>query len=130
MYSAVTHSIEVTVEPSFLEDQSVPEDNLFVWAYHIRIVNQGQETVQLRSRYWRITDAYGRIQEVSGPGVIGEQPILKPGQSFEYSSGTPLETPSGFMVGYYQMETHDGAEFCVSVPLFSLDSPHQKASIQ
>ncbi len=129
MYSETTRSIRITVKPVFLEDQSSANDNHFVWAYHVRIENHGAETVQLRTRHWRITDSFGRTQEVRGAGVVGEQPILKPGESFEYTSGTPLPTPSGFMVGTYQMETPSGERFDVAVPAFSLDSPHQAVQI-
>jgi ApaG protein len=125
MYSQSTRSIRITVEPTYLDDQSAPEEQRFVWAYHVRIENQGPETVQLRSRYWRITDARGKVQEVRGAGVVGEQPVLKPGESFEYTSGTPLPTSSGFMVGTYQMENETGERFDVAVPAFSLDNPHQ-----
>jgi ApaG protein len=125
MYEEITRSIKVTVVPTYLEDQSSPEDNHYVWAYRVRIENLGDETVQLRSRYWRITDAFGRIQEVRGPGVVGEQPVLHPGETFEYRSGTPLDTPSGIMVGAYRMETDGGERFEVAVPPFSLDSPYQ-----
>ena len=126
MYSATTRSIKVTVEPHFLEDQSSPVDDHFVWAYRVRIENQSGETVQLRRRHWRITDGMGRVQEVRGPGVVGEQPVLAPGQSFEYTSGTPLSTPSGIMDGSYEMETPSGESFAVTIPAFSLDSPHHK----
>lgn len=125
MYSATTHSIAVTVKPVFLEDQSSPRDNHYVWAYHVRIENKGNATVQLRSRYWHITDALGRVQEVRGAGVVGEQPVLKPGEAFEYTSGTPLPTPSGIMAGTYQMEGEGGDLFDIQIPAFSLDSPHQ-----
>lgn len=125
MYSKVTRGIRITVEPRFLEDQSSPTENHFVWAYHVRIENQGGETVQLRTRYWHITDAFGRVQEVRGPGVVGEQPVLAPGGAFEYTSGTPLATPSGIMQGSYRMETRGGDAFDAAVPAFSLDSPHQ-----
>jgi len=125
MYSATTRSIKVTVEPHFLEDQSSPVDDHFVWAYRVRIENQSGETVQLRRRHWRITDGMGRVQEVRGPGVVGEQPVLQPGESYEYTSGTPLSTPSGIMVGSYEMETRGGESFSVRIPAFSLDSPHQ-----
>ena len=94
MYSETTRSIRVTVEPIYLDDQSAPEDNHYVWAYHVRIENEGQQTVQLLNRYWQITDALGQVQEVRGAGVVGEQPVLEPGGSFEYTSGTPLPTPS------------------------------------
>ena len=125
MYAETTRSIRVTVKPYYLEDQSSPTDNRYVWAYHVRIENRGAETVQLRRRHWRITDAMGRMQEVRGPGVVGEQPVLAPGQSYEYTSGTPLPTPSGIMVGSYDMELPDGECFAVAIPAFSLDSPHQ-----
>jgi ApaG protein len=125
MYSETTRSIKVTVKPVYLEDRSSPVEDHYVWAYHVRIENQGEETVQLRNRHWKITDGRGRMQEVRGPGVIGEQPVLAPGESFEYTSGTPLPTPSGIMVGSYQMETRAGESFWVQVPAFSLDSPHQ-----
>ncbi len=125
MYSATTRSIKVMVKTIYLDDQSSPSDNHFVWAYHVRIENHGEETVQLRRRHWKITDALGRIQEVRGAGVVGEQPILKPGEAFEYTSGTPLPTPSGIMVGSYEMETKGGESFNVAIPAFSLDSPHQ-----
>lgn len=129
MYSAVTRSLAVTVKPVYLEEQSSPRDNHYVWAYHVRIENRGRDTVQLRSRYWHITDALGRVQEVRGAGVVGEQPVLKPGQAFEYTSGTPLPTPSGIMTGTYQMETEAGERFDIEIPAFSLDSPHQVARL-
>ncbi|WP_448189193.1 Co2+/Mg2+ efflux protein ApaG [Azospirillum sp. sgz301742] len=125
MYCKTTRSIRITVDPMYLEDQSAPAENHFVWAYHVRIENEGSETVQLRTRYWRITDSFGRVQEVRGPGVVGEQPVLEPGEAFEYTSGTPLTAPSGIMVGSYQMETGRGETFDVAIPAFSLDSPHQ-----
>ncbi|MFY7778504.1 MAG: Co2+/Mg2+ efflux protein ApaG [Elstera sp.] len=125
MYKATTRAITVTVQPTYLEDQSEPQAGRFVWAYHIRIDNGGNRTVQLLNRYWEITDGIGRRQEVHGTGVVGEQPVLKPGQTFEYTSGTPLPTPSGIMVGTYQMEAEDGERFDIAVPAFSLDSPHQ-----
>jgi ApaG protein len=125
MYAETTRSITVTVRSFYLEDQSSPTDNHFVWAYHVRIENKGSETVQLRRRYWRITDGRGRVQEVRGAGVVGEQPILAPGESFEYTSGTPLATPSGIMTGTYEMETRSGEHFEIAIPAFSLDSPHQ-----
>jgi ApaG protein len=125
MYKQTTRQITISVKPFFLEDQSSPEEGRFVWAYHVRIENEGDDTVQLRNRYWRITDSLGRVQEVRGAGVVGEQPVLKPGESFEYTSGTPLPTPSGIMMGSYQMESQSGDRFDVTVPAFSLDSPHQ-----
>ena len=126
MYSETTRSIIVTVKPFYLENQSSPGEERYVWAYHVRIENQGKETVQLRRRHWKITDGRGQVQEVRGPGVVGEQPVLGPGESFEYTSGTPLPTPSGIMVGSYQMESESGERFDVAIPAFSLDSPHAK----
>lgn len=123
MYTAITRSIRISVEPTYLEDQSFPARGRYVWAYSVRIENQGQETVQLRRRYWRITDGQGRVQEVEGEGVVGEQPVLAPGESFEYTSGTPLPTPSGIMVGHYIMQPRDGDAFEAAVPAFSLDLP-------
>ena len=99
MYRAVTRNIEVQVTPRFVPDRSSPENNYFFWAYTIAITNNGTDTVQLKTRHWRITDASGRRQEVRGAGVVGEEPALKAGEAFEYTSGVPLQTPSGFMVG-------------------------------
>ena len=127
MYEATTDNIKVTVRPMFLEEQSEPVENHYVWAYHVTIENLGERTVQLVNRHWRITDAKGIVQEVRGPGVVGEQPVLEPGEAFEYTSGTPLTTPSGVMMGTYEMEGPDGAMFDVAVPAFSLDSPHDAA---
>lgn len=123
MYSSTTHNVTVSVEPMYLDGESVPDKNIFVWAYTVRIENKGGEVLQLRTRRWTITDALGRVQEVSGPGVVGEQPVLKPGESFEYTSGTPLGTPSGIMMGTYAMETPDGRMMQVDIPAFSLDTP-------
>lgn len=124
MYSEITREIEISVNTSYIEAQSEPDDFHFVWAYHIRIENKGEETVQLLRRHWHITDSQGRVQEVKGEGVVGEKPVLEPGEIFEYTSGTPLSTPSGFMVGSYQMVNEDGSQFTVSIPAFSLDSPY------
>jgi len=124
MYEAVTRSISVQVEPCYLDEKSDPEEDYFVWVYRICIENHGGETVQLRGRRWRITDAYGHVQEVVGEGVVGEQPILAPGEAFEYTSGAPLSAPSGVMLGSFQMETDNGASFDVVIPAFSLDSPY------
>ena len=129
MYSEITKSIRVTVVPAFLDEHSSPEDDKYVWAYEVRIENLGEETVQLKNRYWSITNSLGQTQTVRGPGVVGEQPILKPGEYFEYTSGTPLSTPSGLMMGTYQMENNDGKLFDVSIPAFSLDSPHQSMRV-
>jgi ApaG protein len=129
MYTSTTHGILVSVEPTFLDNQSAPDENHYVWAYKVRIENGGAETVQLKTRYWRITDSLGQVQEVRGAGVVGEQPVLDPGDSFEYTSGTPLPTPSGIMVGAYQMETPQGRQFEIEIPAFSLDSPHQEVRL-
>ena len=129
MYELTTRQIKVTVKPFYLDDQSEPDENHFVWAYHVRIENHGGETVQLRNRHWRIVDSLGRVQEVRGAGVVGEQPILQPGDAFEYTSGTPLPTPSGIMNGSYEMETQSGERFDITIPTFSLDSPEEKVQI-
>ncbi|MBM3584088.1 MAG: Co2+/Mg2+ efflux protein ApaG [Alphaproteobacteria bacterium] len=129
MYSKTTRGITVTVVPHFLEDQSEPSRGRYVWAYQVRIANDGGETVQLLTRHWRITDGNGRLHEVRGPGVVGEQPVLAPGQAFEYTSGTPLATPSGFMGGSYAMTSDKGEAFDVEIPTFSLDSPHHGRQI-
>jgi len=129
MYEKTTRDITISVRPFFLEEQSAPDRNHFVWAYRINIRNKGPDTVQLINRHWRITDKYGRLQEVKGPGVVGEQPVLKPGESYDYTSGCPLETPSGIMAGSYEMTTQDGQRFLVEIPAFSLDSPHDRAAI-
>ena len=124
MYTKTTKSINITVNPYYLEDQSEPDERHFVWAYQITINNLGEESVQLKNRYWKIIDSNGIRLEVRGKGVVGEQPILNPGEKFEYTSGTPLSTPSGFMEGHYEMETKIGNKFVASIPLFSLDSPY------
>lgn len=129
MYERITRGIKITVRPEYVEDRSNPEQGQFVWAYTITLENHGQETVTLRTRYWKITDAAGRVQEVRGAGVVGEQPTLKPGDSYQYSSGCPLSTSSGFMVGAYQMQTAAGELFNVEIPAFSLDSPFDRRSI-
>ena len=123
MYTATTRAIQVTVRPQYRPDQSAPEKSQFVWEYQVRIENRGNETVQLRSRHWKITDGLGRMQEVRGPGVVGKTPLLRPGDAFEYTSGTPLTTPSGFMGGTYQMVSESGENFDIEIPTFSLDMP-------
>lgn len=125
VYTKTTNFVKVTVFPIYLDSQSEPEENHYLWAYHIKIENLGTETIQLRTRHWTITDAFGRRQEIKGGGVVGEQPMIKAGESFEYTSGTPLSTPSGIMMGEYEMEKPNGESFFVEVPAFSLDSPHQ-----
>ncbi len=123
MYTTTTANITVTVEPAYLAHESAPDKNLYVWAYHVHIANNGNTAVQLRTRHWKITDGYGRTQEVKGDGVVGEQPMIRPGESFEYTSGTPLPTPSGIMSGSYAMENPAGELFNVAIPAFSLDTP-------
>jgi ApaG protein len=129
MYRTVTRNIEVVVTPRFVADRSSPENNYFFWAYTISITNKSAETVQLKTRHWRITDANGRRQEVRGAGVVGEEPVLKAGEVFEYTSGVPLQTSSGFMTGSYGMVTVSGEHFDVDIPAFSLDSSEGKRTI-
>src|ERR1700744_2071632 len=124
-YLANTRGIAVSGEPTSLETRSSPEISQYFWAYRVIIENQGRETVQLLSRHWMITNARGELSEFKGPGVVGEQPILKPGERFEYTSGAPLNTPSGMMAGAYQMENEGGERFDIEIPTFSLDRPNQ-----
>jgi ApaG protein len=126
MYRAVTRKIEVTVEPNFMPDRSSVEHSRYFWSYTVVIINNSDETVQLRTRHWIITDASGKRQEIRGEGVVGEQPTLAPGERFEYTSGVPLSTASGFMTGRYQMVTDAGERFEIDVPTFSLDGPADK----
>jgi ApaG protein len=126
MYRAVTREIEVEVTPQFLRERSSPADNYYFWAYTIAIANRSRHKVQLKTRHWRITDANGRLQEVRGAGVVGEEPVLEPGESFEYTSGVPLPTPSGFMTGSYGMIGAGGERFDIAIPTFSLDAPETK----
>ena len=123
-FEAVTADIRIAVQSYFLEAQSDPEKPQFVWAYRIRITNESNVTAQLLSRHWIITDGRGMVQEVEGEGVIGEQPVIGPGQFFVYTSGTPLATPSGFMRGTYRIQDENGNHFFVEIPTFSLDSPY------
>jgi ApaG protein len=129
MYEQVTRSIRVRVRPEYLEAQSAPDEGRYFWSYTVEILNEGSETVQLRSRYWRITDANGHVEEVRGPGVVGQTPVIGPGESFEYTSGCPLKTTSGIMVGSYQMEKTNGTLIDIAVPAFSLDSPFARRSL-
>ncbi len=126
MYKSVTNDIRVVVEPEFMGERSQPERGQYFWAYRIEITNLGRKTAQLTHRHWRITDANGRLEEVRGAGVVGEQPTLAPGESFNYTSGCPLTTPSGIMAGSYRFVDEAGEPFDVAVPAFSLDSPHAK----
>jgi ApaG protein len=125
MFTETTRNIRVTAHPQFLAEQSSAAQEHYVWAYTIEVENRGQETVQLISRHWHIADARGQVQEVRGAGVIGEQPVLKPGEAFRYTSGTSLAAPSGLMHGEYEMQTAAGERFEIKVPAFSLDSPFQ-----
>jgi ApaG protein len=124
-YRAITRGIAVSVEVTYLEANSSPGNSQYFWAYRVTIENQEHETVQLRSRHWMITNAHGELTEVKGPGVIGKQPFLEPGESFTYTSGAPLNTPSGMMGGSYQMESESGERFDIEIPTFSLDCPNQ-----
>jgi ApaG protein len=124
-YEEITRDIKIAVEPNFLDDQSEPEESRYLWSYRVIIENKSALTVQLLSRYWRITDARGRIHEVRGEGVIGEQPVIAPGRAYEYTSGAPLETASGFMTGTYHMRASTGENFEVGIPMFALESPYE-----
>lgn len=123
MYRAVTQGIEVTVEPEYAAERSRPEHNEFFWVYRVEIRNHSPDTVQLHARHWQITDAFGHVQHVRGLGVVGEQPVLKPGEHYRYASGCPLKTENGIMVGTYEMVSDDGRRFEVAIPAFSLDTP-------
>lgn len=126
MFEQETSGLMVRVEPQYLPEESDPAESRFVWAYTVEIENKSSEEVQLLSRYWRITDSKGITQEVRGEGVIGQQPVLGPGESFRYTSAAPLAEPSGVMMGAYSMQrTEGGEQFDIAVPLFLLDSPHE-----
>ena len=123
MYLETTHDISVNVLPVYMDERSDPERNLHFWAYQVTIQNDSKDTVQLLNRYWHITDGNGAIEEVAGEGVVGEQPIIAPGEQYEYTSGCPLKTPSGIMVGHYELQIQNGALIKVAIPAFSLDLP-------
>jgi len=123
MYNSITSDISVSVLPVYIDERSKPEEGRYFWAYRVVVENRSSESVQLISRYWHITDGNGQVEEIRGAGVVGEQPVLKPGGSFEYTSGCPLDTPSGIMVGHYVMKKQDGAVVNVAIPAFSLDLP-------
>ena len=129
MYSATTKKIRVTVEPRYLEHQSQPADHRYFWAYAVEIANEGDAAVQIVARHWIITDQNGRREDVQGIGVVGEQPVIGPGSSFSYTSGCPLGTPSGTMVGTYQARDGDGAMFTIAIPAFSLDLPDSRPAL-
>lgn len=127
MFTKTTRDIKVTASPHFLPEHSEPVDGHYVWAYTIQLENFSDQPVQLLNRHWVITDAQGLRQEVRGPGVVGEQPVLKPGETYRYTSGTALHTASGLMLGEYEMVTPLGERFEVEIPAFSLDSPYHMA---
>jgi ApaG protein len=124
MYRKTTEDVTVSVDLTYSDDHSNPDESNFVWLYHIAIENKRSKPVKLCNRFWRIIDEKGQTEEVSGPGVVGQQPVIPSGETFEYVSGAPLKTPSGIMQGYYSMIDADGALFTVDIPPFSLDSPH------
>ncbi len=126
MYSKTTNGITVTVTPYFLDDQSSPKEGHYVWAYQVIIKNSSSKTMKLNHRNWVIIDANGKIMNIQGEGVVGEFPILQPGESFEYTSGTPLKTNNGFMQGFYIMTQNNGEQIKIDIPAFSLDSPYGK----
>src|ERR1700745_4063953 len=125
-YTATTRGIVVSVEPTYLEARSSPDDSQYFWAYRVIIENHGREAVQLLNRHWMISNSRGELTEVKGPGVVGEQPVLKPGERHQYTSGAPLDTPSGMMGGSDQMESETGERFDIEIPTFSLDRPNQR----
>ena len=122
-------SINVSATPIFIEQESSHANRQYIWSYQIRIENNSNTVVQLHSRYWKITDRLGKCYEVQGQGVVGEQPILHPGEIFEYTSATSLSSPSGIMEGFYDMKDRKGQTFRVHIPAFSLDSPHEERTI-
>ncbi len=124
MYSKITHDIRVTVEPYYIEEESIPADNHHFWAYHVRIENLGKKKVQLKTRSWEITDSEGLKHTVQGDGVVGQQPEIEPGKMYEYTSGVPLNTQSAIMEGKYSMNDEEGLSFDIEIPAFSLDSPY------
>ncbi len=129
MYSKTTKGVTVKVTPYFLDDQSSPQEDHYVWAYQVNIKNLSSNTVKLKHRNWIIIDANGKIMNVQGEGVVGEFPTLQPGESFEYTSGTPLKTNNGMMQGFYLMSQNNGDQIKIDIPAFSLDSPYNKKKI-
>lgn len=126
-YEAITDGVSVRVQPRFMHDESKPAKSEYVWAYTVEIENGSDETWQLMTRHWQIIDAEGRRQEVEGEGVIGQQPVLKPGDAFKYTSGAPLSAPSGVMGGSYHLQNESEEFLTVAIPTFSLDSPYDQA---
>jgi ApaG protein len=125
-YEAETQGVIIRVKPNFLDEESSPAENRYFWAYHVEIENRGKHTLQLMTRHWHITDREGRVQEVNGSGVVGQNPVLRPGAKFEYTSGCPLAAPSGMMQGTYSLEDETGAKLEARIPLFALDSPYDR----
>ncbi|MCM1002517.1 Co2+/Mg2+ efflux protein ApaG [Wolbachia pipientis] len=124
-YTLTTNSVEVTVLPVYIEEQSIPYENCYVWVYNVKIKNKSSSTIQLLSRHWQIIDYKGKVNEIAGAGVIGEQPVIKPGEVFRYTSGTYLNAPSGIMQGRYEFLNEESTKvFEVMIPPFSLDSPY------
>ncbi len=129
MFKATTHGVIVTVMPVYIDERSNPANSQYFWAYRVVIDNQSDQTLQLLTRYWHITDSNGHVEEVRGDGVIGEQPVLKSGENFSYTSGCPLSTSSGIMVGSYMMKNENGKMLEIQIPAFSLDLPDLSPSI-
>ncbi|HEY4943135.1 MAG TPA: Co2+/Mg2+ efflux protein ApaG [Rhizomicrobium sp.] len=129
MYERQTRNIRVAVQPAFLDDQSDPGEQRYLWSYKVTIENRGVDAVQLLSRHWHITDGHGQVKEIKGPGVVGAQPVIAPGQTFEYTSGCPLPTASGYMSGKYEMRNSSGEKFEAEIPAFLLESPHEQRQI-
>ena len=129
MYSKTTNGVTVTVTPYFLDDQSSPQESHFVWEYKVNIKNSGQSSIRLNNRNWLIIDANGKVMNVQGEGVVGEFPTIEPGESFEYTSGTPLKTNNGIMQGFYLVSQDNGEKLKIDIPAFSLDSPYNKKNV-
>ena len=129
MYSKTTNGVTVTVTPYFLDDQSSPQESHFVWAYQVNIKNSGNSSIKLNHRNWFIIDANGKVIHHQGEGVVGEFPIIEPGESFEYTSGTPLKTNNGIMQGFYLVSQDNGEKLKIDIPAFSLDSPYNKKNV-
>ena len=123
MFNATTNGIKVTVMPVYIDERSDPDNSRYFWAYRVIVENRSDVTVQLLSRYWKIVDSEGHMEEVHGDGVVGLQPVIKPGADFSYTSGCPLNCPSGIMEGHYTMQDLDGHSFEVQIPAFPLDLP-------
>ena len=129
MYSKTTNGVTVTVTPYFLDDQSSPQESHFVWAYQVNITNSGSSSIKLNHRNCLIIDANGKVINVQGEGVVGEFPTIKPGETFEYTSGTPLKTNNGIMQGFYLVSQDSGENLKIDIPAFSLDSPYNKKNV-